>query len=134
MPLHHTPVCNRANVFEYFFMEQTPVYFLPLAQISMPLLAFPLQKRISFFIFSSEAKKWSLLTFDRQFPMLLFFYVCLIQPEMKRWSRSTRYSAAVEQPLQVMVCYILVVSYDWCVIHHNFSMTYLLEIVVQYVF
>ena len=32
-------------------------------------------------------------------------------------------SVAVEQPLQVMICSISVVSYDRCEIHRNFPMT-----------
>ena len=35
-------------------------------------------------------------------------------------------STTVEQPLQVMVCCISVVSYDRCTIHYNFPMTCLL--------
>ena len=41
----------------------------------MKHLVFPLKKRMSFSIFSSKAKKWSLLIFEIQFP--LFFYVLL---------------------------------------------------------
>ena len=57
------------KVFEYFFMEWIPEYFLPLAHISMIHLVFPLKKRMSFFISSSKAKNgpyWTL----KQFPML----------------------------------------------------------------
>ena len=41
----------------------------------MKHLVFPLKKRMPFSIFSSKAKKWSLLIFEIQFP--LFFYVLL---------------------------------------------------------
>ena len=40
-------------------------------------------------------------------------------------------SAAVEQPLQVVVCCISAVSYDLCAIHRNFTLTCLPWIVVQ---
>ena len=57
--------------------------FLPLAHISMMNLVFPLKKRMSFFISSSKAKKWSLLIFEIEFPT---FFILMFAAKNGRWS------------------------------------------------
>ena len=63
-------------------MEWILVYVPPVI-MSRPGLAFPFSKEVLFFINSSRAKRRSLLIFEMQFPMLLFFMFGQGQPEMK---------------------------------------------------
>ena len=117
---------------------------IPLASMPRPNLTLPFENEMLFFISPSIAKKQSLLIFEIQFLMPLFFTFVQGQSKWKGIKVSQKYidslltyfllptwvvylcSATVEQPLQVMVSCISVVSYDRCVIHHNFPMTYLL--------
>ena len=54
--------------------------------MSTPGLAFPFSKEVLFFINSSRARRQSLLIFETQFPMLLFFCVFFNTTGNEKWS------------------------------------------------
>ena len=116
------------------FMEWILVHVPPVS-MPRPGLAFSFSKEVLFFINSSRVRGRSLLIVEIQFPMLSFLRLLKVSQKcidslltyfhLPTWAVYLC-GAAVEQPLQVMVYCISVVSYDRCAIHRNFPMTCLL--------
>ena len=126
-------MCN-VTFFGSPFMEWILVYVPPVS-LSRPGLGFPFSKEVLFFINSSRSRRRSLLIIEIQSPMFLFLRLFKVSQKyidsrltylhLPTWAVYLC-SAAVEQPLQVMVSCISAVSYDRCAIHRNFPMTCLL--------